>query len=62
MNGPLLTTPFPFQVINSEAEDSVDELTQEEEEEEEEEEEMQISGPFSALTARPSIDIEQLAR
>ncbi len=47
-----------FQVINSEAEDSdddedVDDVTDGEEE---------ISGPFQTLTARPPMDIEELAR
>jgi hypothetical protein len=45
-----------IQVINSEAEDSDgDDVTEEEEED-------QISGPFTTLTARPPIDIEELAR
>jgi hypothetical protein len=53
-------TFFLVQVINSEAEDS-DDVT-DGEEDEEEEEETPIFGPFSTLTARPPIDIEELAR
>ena len=45
-------------MINSDAEDSDsdDDISEEDEEEE------QISGPFATMTARPPIDIEQLAR
>ena len=57
------------QVINSEAEDSddaTDDVTdggdEEEEDEDDDDEETPISGPFSTLTARPPMDIEELAR
>ena len=44
-------------MINSDAEDSdSDDISEEDEEEE------QISGPFATMSARPPIDIEQLAR
>ena len=57
------------QVINSEAEDS-DDVTddvsdggeEEEDDDDDDDEETPISGPFSTLTARPPMDIEELAR
>ena len=48
-----------MQVINSDADDSDEDLS---EDDDDDEEEMPICGPFSTLTARPPIDIEQLAR
>jgi hypothetical protein len=48
-----------FQVINSEAEDSDDDEDVDDDVTDGEEE---ISGPFQTLTARPPMDIEELAR
>ena len=51
------------QVINSDAEDSDDATDRDEDEDEDEdEEEAQILGPLTTLTARPPMDIEELAR
>ena len=51
------------QVINSDAEDSDDTTDRDEDEDEDEdEEEAQILGPLTTLTARPPMDIEELAR
>lgn len=47
-------------MINSDAEDS-DDVT-DRDDEDDDEEEAQISGPFTTLTARPPMDIEELAR